>query len=80
MQEIQQKIKTGDIKSTSQVALCKIPKFQTCYENKAARDHTNGTRDQSQNNINIQAQAPQLTTPRPQICQDTHGNIEDNPP
>jgi hypothetical protein len=34
MQEIQHKIRTGDIKSTRQVALCKIPKCQTCCEKK----------------------------------------------
>jgi hypothetical protein len=37
MQEIQHKIRTGDIKSTHQLALCKIPICQTCCEHKTKK-------------------------------------------
>jgi hypothetical protein len=37
MQEIQHKIRTAGIKSTRQVALCKMPKCQTCCENKSKK-------------------------------------------
>jgi hypothetical protein len=37
MQEIKHNIRTGDIKSTRKVALCKIPKCQTCCENKSKK-------------------------------------------
>jgi hypothetical protein len=71
MQEIQHTLKTGDIKSTRQVALYKIPKYQTCCEKNSKRDHTSDTNDQSQQKMNTQAQAPQLTTLTSHMCQDT---------
>jgi hypothetical protein len=37
MQEIQHKLKNGDIKSTRQLALFKIPKYQTFCENKSKK-------------------------------------------
>jgi hypothetical protein len=47
---------------------------------KAKIDHTNETKARSQLKMNTQAHAHQLTMLMPQMYQDIHANIKDNPP